>query len=175
MNIMRFIAILFSAALLLTCISCEKESEPSGPCDDNDWARVTKNGEEACLGYVEVNYFNANTSSAKIVFTAGNEMVGDKELMVDFAIPIEGVALNTPYPVEEGRIYGADPITEGSITLLVFDPPSQGKAGCIAGTFELTASGPDSPVPFEYTNGKFTYYKSAATDVIVGTPCNPFK
>ena len=47
MNIMRFIAILFSAALLLTCISCEKEPEPSGPCDDNDWARVTKNGEEA--------------------------------------------------------------------------------------------------------------------------------
>ena len=175
---MKIIVYLLVSTLMLTFISCEQEdasAEPPGNCNDYEWARVTKNGDDICLANVVVNYSYPNTVNATIGFVAGNEDTGDRELFANFAVPIEGIALNTPYPLREGSIYGADPITEGSITLLIFDEPSQGKTGCIAGTFELKAAGPDSPVPFEYTNGKFTYYKSTVAQVPSHSPCNPFQ
>ncbi len=167
---------------MLVCIglfSCEKEPEPQDPCGDNDWARVEKNGKEVCLGQVAVDYFHPNTSSAVVIMTAGNEVVGDKELNLEFSIPVEGVELNTAYPVKTGKIHGADPVTEGSITFLVFDPPSLGKAGCFAGRFQLrSASDPAAPT-FVYTNGRFVFSKGTVYQSHQGNAdtngCNPFK
>ena len=175
MSVLNFIKTTLSIVVLLGCLSCEKEPNPLGPCDDNTWAKVKKNGNDACLSEVDILYYNANTDVATIGFTAGNELSGARELKADFAIPVEGLALNTPYPLKEGSIYGADSLTEGSITLLVFDPPAQGKAGCIAGTFELKANGPNAPVPYEYTGGQFIYFKSASQEIVPGAACNPFK
>lgn len=158
--------------------SCEETPEPSGPCEDSQWATATLNGEAHCMGKVEVNYFHANTTSAKIILTARNEGPSlTPEIDVEFAIPVEGVALNTPYPVSTGKIYDADEITEGSLTLLVFDPPTQLEAGCIAGTFTLKA-GINGTTTFNYTDGRFVYFRKTVQQSdqssVASLGCNPF-
>ncbi|MEZ4945600.1 MAG: hypothetical protein R2804_08740 [Cyclobacteriaceae bacterium] len=171
------LTILLTVSVLLLNVACEEEPAPLEPCDDSQWATATKNGDEVCLGQTEVNYFNPNTNSAKIVFTAGNEMIGAREIDAEFSIPVDGIVLNTAYPLSSGKLYGADPITSGTITFLVFDPPAQGKEGCIAGTFSLTAGSPNGPATFTYTNGKFVYFKGTVyvEDNISDNSCNPFK
>lgn len=176
-NLNKYLIVLSTAIVLLFNVACEEQPTPIEPCNDNQWATATKNGEEVCLGEAEAIYFNPNTANAIIVFTAGNEQTGDREINAEFSIPIDGIALNTPYPIKSGKLFGADPITSGSITFLVFDPPAQGKVGCIAGTFSLTAGTPNGPVTFEYTNGKFVYNKGTVyeEDNLGDTGCNPFK
>lgn len=171
-----FLLILFTVSTLFINVACEEEHSPVSPCDDDQWATATKNGEEVCLAELQVSYFHPNTRSAVIVFTAGNEVSGDREINAEFTIPVDGITLNTPYPIKSGDLYGADPITSGTITFLVFDPPAQSKAGCIAGTFSLTAGTPNGPATFEYTNGRFVYYKGTVyeEDNISGNSCNPF-
>lgn len=172
MNKYRSLPGLIFVFLLIT--SCEEVPEPSDPCEDNEWATALKNGENHCMGKVEVTYWNANTQDAKIIMTAGNELIAPYEIDATFRIPVEGVELNKAYPVLEGKLFGADPITEGSMTLLVFDPPAQGKAGCIAGTFSLKAQ-TGGITTFDYTNGRFAYFKGAGTGPIGSTEfCNPF-
>ncbi|WP_421871994.1 hypothetical protein [Marinoscillum sp.] len=159
---------------LVTFTGCEETPEPTDPCEDTQWATATRNGEDHCMGNVEVTYWNANTTSAKVILSARNDESLTPEINAAFSIPVEGVMLNTAYPVLEGKIFGADEITEGSLTLLVFDPPAQGKAGCIAGTFTLKSqSGGIST--FEYTDGKFAYFKGEGTELTGSTEfCNPF-
>ncbi|MFZ1806212.1 MAG: hypothetical protein WAU36_03265 [Cyclobacteriaceae bacterium] len=172
-----FLIILFITSTLLLHVSCEEEPAPIAPCNDNQWATATKNGEEVCLGELAVSYFNPNTANALITFNAGNELTGAREIDAEFSIPTDGIALNTAYPLKSGSLYGADPIRSGTITFLVFDPPAQGKVGCIAGTFSLTAGSPNGPATFEYTNGKFVYNKGTVyeEDNLRDTGCNPFK
>jgi hypothetical protein len=178
-KIYKSLGLTCAVAIAISFWACEKKTEPAGPCDDDQWATAVRNGEARCLGEVEVTYWFPNTESAKIIMTAGNEMIGAREIDVEFSIPVEGLMLNTPYPVLEGKILGADQITEGSITFLVFDLPAQGKAGCIAGTFQLKAAAPGAPATFEYTDGKFVYYKGTVRESDFGTAdnsgCNPFK
>ena len=172
---MRKLIVLIGLAGLMAGVACEEIPEPIDPCDDNRWATSTRNGEPICLGQVEVTYFHANSSAAKIIMSARNEgPTMAPEIYVEFSIPVEGITLNTAYPVLEGKIYDADEITEGSLTLLVFDPPSQGKEGCIAGTFTLTAQ-TGGITTFNYTDGKFVYFKGAGTESSSLSPgCNPF-
>ena len=166
-----FMPAVFLLALLFT--SCEETPEPHGPCEDDQWATATLNGEEHCMGKAEVTYWNANTNSAIINLITKQADAIDAEIHVDFSIPVEGVALNTPYPVKSGKVFDADVITEGSITLLVFDPPSVNKAGCIAGTFNLKAEN-GGITTFNYTNGRFVYFKGQGTESSISTGCNPF-
>ena len=167
---------LFVLSLATLIWACEPAPTPSGPCEDGQWATALKNGADHCLGLVEVTYWNANSPSAHILFTAGE--VGNKEIQANFAIPAEGIALNQDYPLRDGTLYGADELTSGSIRFLVFDPPSTGEGGCIAGTFTLTADGPDTPVPFRYTEGRFLYYKGTTAEsdnyTDFSQSCNPF-
>ena len=162
---------------LVFTISCEEIPEPSDPCDDNEWATAIKNGEDYCMGKVEVTYWNVNTQSAKIGITAGNESIAPFEISATFSIPVEGIELNKAYPLLEGEFFGADPITEGSLTLLVVDPPAQGKAGCFAGTFNLKSQS-GGITTFDYTNGRFVYYRGTVSQSDFGnaenTGCNPF-
>ena len=162
---------------LVFTISCEEIPEPSDPCDDNEWATAIKNGEDYCMGKVEVTYWNANTQSAKIGITAGNESIAPFEISATFSIPVEGIELNKAYPLLEGEFFGADPITEGSLTLLVVDPPAQCKAGCFAGTFNLKSQS-GGITTFDYTNGRFVYYRGTVSQSDFGnaenTGCNPF-
>ncbi len=167
-------------ATLLTClfsVSCEETPDPLGPCEDNEWATATRNGEEHCMGGVQITYWNANTEDAKIIMTAGNEAIPPYEINAEFRVPVEGIELNRAYPAIEGNLFGADPIFEGSLTLLVFDPPAQGKAGCFAGVFSLKAGSP-SATTFDYSNGKVVYYIGTVYESDHGTAensgCNPF-
>lgn len=166
---------LVTTLIFLLFTACEETPEPSDPCDDNDWATALRDGEEHCIGVVEVNYFHPNTTSAVIIFSARNATSLTPEIYAEFTIPVDGVALNTPYPIKTGKILDADPITSGSLTLLAFDPPAQGKTGCFAGTFSLAAGSSSGPA-IEYTNGRFVYYKGTvyAKDNISGNGCNPF-
>ena len=83
----------------------------------------------------------------------------------------------THFSLLEGEFFGADPITEGSLTLLVVDPPAQGKAGCFAGTFNLKSQS-GGITTFDYTNGRFVYYRGTVSQSDFGnaenTGCNPF-
>lgn len=168
---------LFTLTILMgmtSFFSCEETPEPLGPCEDNEWVTARRNGEDYCMGIAEVTYWNANTTSAKVIISARNEDTLTPEIYVEFSIPIEGVALNTPYPVLTGKIFNADEITEGSLTLLVFDPPAPNKAGCIAGTFNLKAKA-GSLTTFEYTDGKVAYFKGQGTESFKPSEsCNPF-
>lgn len=170
--------LIIAISLSLIHFSCDESPSKVDPCDDNEWVTATKNGEAVCLSELEVTYFYPNTNSATIVFTAGNELVGDREIEAEFSIPVEGIELNTDYPIKTGKLYGADPIQSGFIRLLVFDPPAQGKPGCISGTFSLKAGTPNGPTTFEYTNGRFVYYKGTVKQSDQGTAvnsgCNPF-
>lgn len=171
MNKFLIIIALFGLSIFT---ACEETPEPSDPCADNQWAIANRNGEQYCMGNVEVTYWNANTPSAKVILSARNEDSLTPEINVEFSIPVEGVVLNTAYPVIEGRVFGADEITEGSLTLLVFDPPATNKAGCIAGTFTVKAQS-GGITTFEYANGKFAYFKAAGTGPTGSSEfCNPF-
>lgn len=165
-------------AICLGLLSCEETSEPVGPCKDNEWATAIKNGKEACLGGIQVTYWDANTANARLIITAGNEAIPPYEISATFSVPQEGIELNKAYPLTEGKLFGADPLTSGSMTLLVFDPPAQGVAGCFAGTFQLEAGAAGSPATFTYTNGRFVYYKGTVYESDFGnannTGCNPF-
>lgn len=157
--------------------SCEDTPQPASPCDeDAAWAKALRNGEELCLPELSVTYFFPNTPNAIIVFQAGNLV--DKEILADFAIPEEGIKLNTPYPLKQGTLFGADPLVEGSISFLTFDPPTPTKAGCIAGRFSLKSGGPNAPVSFEYTDGRFAFFKGTVQEDDRSTPqstgCTPF-
>ena len=172
MNRLLFIPFLFPFLIS----SCEEKAEPLGTCEDNQWTRFNRNGEERCLGAVEVNYFHANTNSAKVILSARDEDAVSltPEIYVEFSIPVEGAILNTPYPVIAGKILDADEITEGSLTLLVFDPPSSQKSGCVAGTFTLKAEA-GGVTTFEYTDGKFVFSKGQGADnYYAPASCNPF-
>ena len=168
---------LIGLALFFQIASCEETPEPIDPCKDNEWATALKNGEDHCVGKVEVTYWNANTQNAKIDIIAGNELIAPYEISASFGIPVEGIELNKAYPVLEGKLFGADPITEGSLTLLVFDPPAQGKAGCFAGTFNLKSQ-TGGITTFDYTNGRFVYYRGTVYESDFGdaenSGCNPF-
>lgn len=168
--------LLFSFLLALFITSCEEKAEPLGPCEDNQWAKVNRNGEEHCLGLVEVSYFNANTSSAMVILSARDEAAVSltPEIYVEFSIPVEGVVLNTSYPIIKGKILDTDEITEGSLTFLVFDPPAFQKSGCVAGTFSLKAQ-TGGVTTFEYTDGKFVFAKGQGTESYYApASCNPF-
>ena len=165
----------FTVLLLgLLITSCEKTPEPLDPCEDNEWATAVRNGEDICLGVVEVTYWNANTTSAKVIVSTRDASTLTPEIYAEFSIPVEGVVLNTAYPVLTGKFFDADEITEGSLTLLVFDPPAQNKAGCMAGTFTLKAQA-GGTTTFEYTDGKFVYFKGPGTESFnAPESCNPF-
>ena len=174
MEALRLLCLFNLSICALLIIACETDPGPSDPCADNEWASVNRNGVDICLGVTEVTYFNANSNAAKIVFSAAEIDFLNPEIEADFSIPVDGVMLNTPYPVSSGRILKADPITEGNITLLVFDPPAQGKAGCIAGTFSLKST-VNGITTFEYTNGRFVYFKGEGTESYgPDDSCNPF-
>ena len=167
---------LFSIALiLLGLFACEEAPESVTPCTDTEWAKALKNGKETCWGEVAVSYFNPNTKAAVIVFTAGD--VYKSEISAEFTIPEEGVNTNTDYPLKSGTVFGADPLTSGTINFIDFDPPAPGKKGCITGTFNLTAGVPGVPTTFTYTNGTFIFYRGTMfeSDHDTGEACNPFK
>lgn len=169
----KLLIVIWGMALLFS-LSCEETPEPPGPCEDNEWVTALRNGEQHCIGVAEVNYFNPNTASAKVILSARNEDSLTPEIYAEFSIPVEGAVLNTPYPILTGKVFNADEITEGSLTLLVFDPPAPNKAGCIAGTFTLKAQA-GGVTTFEYTDGKMAYFKGAGTALTGSTAfCNPF-
>ncbi|MDN4164548.1 hypothetical protein QWY31_03490 [Cytophagales bacterium LB-30] len=169
--------IVISALLMFVFFaSCEEKPEPLGSCEDGQWAKANRNGEAHCMGAVEVTYWNANTNSAKIILFTRDESLTTltPEINAEFSVPIEGVTLNTAYPLIEGKILDADVITEGSLTLLVFDPPGTQNSGCIAGTFSLKAES-GGVTTFEYTEGTFVFAKGQGADnYYAPSSCNPF-
>lgn len=171
----RFMLMAFLSTYFL--ISCENTPQPADICDeDAQWAKAIRNGDEVCLPELNISYFFSNTPNAIITFQAGGLV--DKEILADFSVPEEGVTLQTKYSLKEGSLFGADPLVEGSISFLTFDPPTPIKAGCIAGTFSLKSGGPNAPASFEYTNGRFAFFKRTVQEDDRSTPentgCTPF-
>ncbi|GAB3327309.1 hypothetical protein GCM10027429_00990 [Marivirga atlantica] len=154
------------AILFISLLSCEEELETQKPCTVGRWASADKNAENVCLGQMAISYWSPNTSSAHIVFTAGStSQVGVPEIEAEFTIPISGIALNTNYPLNSGKLAGADPFTEGYISFINFDYPE-----CVSGTFELKAENSDIGVIQSYSNGKFVFDKQGQ----INSSCNPF-
>ncbi|HNP19685.1 MAG TPA: hypothetical protein PKL31_14705 [Fulvivirga sp.] len=155
-------------------MACQESPIPVDPCNDGQWATALKNGTEVCFPEISVTYFFPNTKNAVIIFDAGQLLMD--EINAEFSIPVEGIELNKDYPLKEGKISGADPFTEGKINFILFDMPGQSKSGCIAGTFSLKANSPNAPASFEFTEGKFVYFRSAMSQENrdSGTGCNPF-
>jgi hypothetical protein len=161
MSFFKKTSILLSIIVVLS--SCEEEVEPLGPCEGPIWASATKNGDDLCLGTVTLINWFANTEQSKIDITAGTtNKASIPEIEASFKVPVAGIAINTSYPLIEGRIAGADKFTEGSLTFINYS------GGCIAGTFELKAVDSLAGVTQTYTNGKFVINGSAESN------CNPF-
>lgn len=161
--------------LMTLIMACKESPTPVDPCSDTEWATAVKNGVEVCFPEISVTYSFQNTENAIVVLAAGQAV--KKEINAEFSIPVEGIELHKDYPLKEGRIFGADSFTEGKINFLVFDLPSQSEAGCIAGTFSLKAINPDGPGNFEYTAGRFVYFRGAMSQdkqVDGAVVCNPF-
>ena len=152
--------------LFITLLACEEEVETKKACTVGRWASADKNSQSVCLENMAISYWRANTSSAHIIFTAGStSQVGVPEIEAEFSIPVSGIALNTNYPLKEGKLAGADPFTEGYINFINFDYPN-----CVSGTFELRAENSEIGVTQSYSNGKFVYDKLGQ----INSSCNPF-
>lgn len=163
MQVIKKISLLLSLLLILS--SCDETVEPLGPCEGDLWASANKNGEEYCLGTVNLIYWFANTEQAKVDLTAGTtDKVSISEIEASFKVPVAGIATNTPYPLTEGKIAGADEFTEGSLTFINYGE------GCITGTFELKSVNSVAGISLTYTNGKFVINSSGDQN----SNCNPF-
>lgn len=171
---------LFLWIALASFFACTTKEDPAvDPCDDNDWARVMRNGTEICFEQMAISYWQANTSNAYITAEIYNDRIDAGAtapyILADFSIPASGIELHKPYPLKEGTFYDVEELTSGEITFYTFENQNSNSSEsmCISGVFSLTSKNPNSGATTTFSNGKFLQF-AVRTGGSTRNECSPF-
>lgn len=159
----------------LSFSSCLEDKEPGiDPCNDYEWARVNRDGNEICFEYADIILHRPNTTNSYV--QAQFNKPGDKSapsISAFFSIPASGLELSTVYPATGGDFFGSEDVIDGEIMFISYTTIDTQGHYCVSGTFSLTTKNPNSGATTQFTNGKFVSFQPGK-NLEDFDACNPF-